>query len=503
MKNIRVRFAPSPTGPLHIGGVRTALFNYLLAKKHGGSFILRIEDTDQKRYVKGAEAYIIETLNWLGIVPNEGPEAGGNKGPYRQSERKAIYTTYVKQLLATGKAYQAFDTPEELDTMRDRLNAAGVAAPKYDHSVRMNMKNSLSLTNNQTQELIASDTPYVVRLLVQPGQSISFNDAVRGMVEFQSDTLDDKVLLKADGLPTYHMANVVDDYLMGITHVIRGEEWLSSTAHHVLLYHALGWENQMPAFAHLPLILKPNGKGKLSKRDGQKMGIPVFPIDWHHGDEHFSGFREQGFLKEAVINFLAFLGWNPGVEQELFSLEELVDAFGLDHVHKSGARFDIDKAKWFNHQHIIQHAASDLMPHIKRSQPDQIQVDEGFLIRAIELMKPRLESLNSFWEISAYLFSAPGSWDQQALEKKYRANNKKHLEKISAIIRASNRDPEVLSKSIKSYIQNNELKFGEILPVLRIAIAGTLQGPDLFEMISLIGNEESAARLNHLLLNQQ
>lgn len=503
MKNIRVRFAPSPTGPLHIGGVRTALYNYLLAKKHDGTFILRIEDTDQKRYVEGAEEYIIESLKWLGIVPDEGPFAGGDKGPYRQSERKAIYNSYVDQLIASGKAYKAFDTPDELDTMRDQLSAAGVAAPKYDHSVRMKMKNSLSLSSTQTQELIDSNTPFVVRLLVQPGKTISFIDSVRGQVDFQSDTLDDKVLLKADGLPTYHMANVVDDYLMSITHVIRGEEWLSSTAHHVLLYEALGWIKDMPAFAHLPLILKPNGKGKLSKRDGLKMGIPVFPLDWHHGDEHFNGFREQGFLKEAVINFLAFLGWNPGIEQEIFSLEELVASFGLDHVHKSGARFDFDKAKWFNHQHIMQNSVADLMPYIKDTQPDHVHVDDNFLAKAIELMKPRLENLNTFWKAGNYLFTEPDSWDDKAIRKKYKAENKIHFEKIRSLIQENDGDAESLSKSTKSYIQDNELKFGEILPILRIAIAGTLQGPDLFEMISLIGVEESAARINHLLLNQQ
>ena len=499
MQNMRVRFAPSPTGPLHIGGVRTALYNYLLAKKHEGAFILRIEDTDQRRYVAGAEKYIVESLRWLGIVPDEGPIQGGNFGPYRQSERKDLYQRYVKVLLDSGKAYVAFDTPEELDAMRTRLRNSGVAAPKYDHHVRNEMRNSLTLTKDQTKELILQGIPYVVRLKVDPGRTVGFMDIVRGKVEFQSYTLDDKVLSKADGLPTYHLANIVDDHTMQISHVIRGEEWLSSTAHHVMLYEALGWTDTMPMFAHLPLILKPTGKGKLSKRDGQKLGIPVFPLNWN-GDESFVGFREKGFLPAAVLNFLAFLGWNPGTEQELFDLHELVQVFDLKQVQKSGARFDYDKAKWFNQQHIMQSSNEELSAQFELWKPDGIEASPDYILQAVELMKPRIETMDSFWSDAHYLFGPPQHFDAKLLAKKYKPENKVHFEEIKKLVleRVLSNEQEY-ADSVKGYIKEHNLKFGEILPILRLAIAGTLQGPDLFAMMSLLGPHEVASRIDKLL----
>ena len=352
MDNVRVRFAPSPTGPLHIGGVRTALYTYLIAKKTGGAFVLRIEDTDQNRYVPGAEEYIIEALDWCGIKPDEGPHLSGAYGPYRQSERREIYARYATQLVNEGKAYYAFDTAEEIEAMRQRLSEEGNHAPKYDHSSRMVMRNSLTLSESETERLRNESDDVIIRLKVEPDQEIIVNDIIRGQVKFDSSELDDKVLLKADGMPTYHLANIVDDHLMEITHVIRGEEWLPSTAHHVLLYRALGWEDSMPEFAHLSLLLKPNGKGKLSKRDGAKFGFPVFPLEWKASteDDSFKGFKDFGFDPDATVNFLAFLGWNPGTEQEIFSMEELAEAFNLDQIVKSGARFDIDKARWYNQQ---------------------------------------------------------------------------------------------------------------------------------------------------------
>ena len=501
MSSIRVRFAPSPTGPLHIGGVRTALYNYFLAKKSGGTFVLRIEDTDQKRYVAGAEEYILETMNWLGLHIEEGPTVGGNFGPYRQSERKDIYSKYIRELLDDGKAYYAFDTPEELDQMRERLTEAGVAAPKYDHTVRMSMKNALALGEEETKRLLEASTPAVVRLLVQPGKTVKFDDIVRGEVSFNTDNLDDKVLMKADGLPTYHMANIVDDYCMKISHVIRGEEWLSSTPHHVLLYEAFGWLESMPQFAHLPLIMKPNGKGKLSKRDGQKMGIPVFPLDWIQGEDHFDGFREKGFLSQAVINFLAFLGWNPGTEQEIFTMEELVQSFELEKVQKSGARFDYDKAKWFNQQHIINLTVNELLPMIKSTMPDGQEASDEYLTKAIRLMQPRMQSLGEFWSDSEYLFDKPKFIDEKNLNKKYKEENRAQFENmLDQILQADLSIGATYANLVKGYIKDNELKFGDILPIFRIGIAGTLQGPDLFEMMALLGKDEVYQRMKSLLL---
>lgn len=392
----RLRFAPSPTGALHIGGIRTALYNFLLAKKLHGTFILRIEDTDQVRFVEGAEEYIIRSLDWLGLTPDEGPVQGGPFGPYRQSDRTAIYQDLAMQLVDSGKAYFAFDTTDELEAMRLRLTNQGVSTPKYDASVRMSMHNSLSLSPQEVEDRILAKTPFTVRLKVDPTQTIAIQDKIRGEVSFEGVELDDKVLLKADGFPTYHLANVVDDHLMEITDVIRGEEWLPSTAHHVLLYRAFGWENTMPTFSHLPLILKPNGQGKLSKRDGQKFGFPVFPMGWPNAnkEEAIDGFDTFGFEPEAVINFLAFLGWNPGTEQELFSIKQLIEVFDVERIHKSGARFDYDKALWFNQQYVQQlefhQVQSRLTAYVQQAGFDAAQTN---LEAIFNLLKPRVHRL--------------------------------------------------------------------------------------------------------------
>lgn len=493
-KAIRVRFAPSPTGPLHIGGVRTALYNYLFAKKNGGTFILRIEDTDQTRYVEGAEEYIQESLAWLGLHPEEGPQQGGPVSPYRQSERRAIYQTHVQRLVEKGKAYYAFDTPEELEEMRSREQAAGVHTPKYDHSVRLKMKNSLTLSTEEVKELLQRQTPHTVRLKVPQDQKITFSDTVRGEVTFASNELDDKVLLKADGLPTYHLANVVDDHLMEISHVIRGEEWLSSTAHHVLLYRAFDWLESMPTFAHLPLILKPSGKGKLSKRDGAKFGFPVFPLNWDDPKEEttYQGFREDGFLSAATINFLSLLGWNPGNDEEIFSLEKLCDVFDLDKINKSGAQFDYDKAKWFNQQYINKQNPEDLVVILK---DDFAEVDPSYLKEVIRLLQPRVTYLSDFKAQSSYFFTSPEVLDMTALKKKYKPDNERHFERIIELLDDDASSAEDYAQRIKSYISEAGVKFGEIFTVLRIWLVGEMSGPDLFELIYLIGHREAQKRL--------
>jgi len=494
---VRVRFAPSPTGPLHIGGVRTALYDYLLAKKHGGSFILRIEDTDQKRFVPGAEEYIINALKWMGMTPDEGPGIGGDYGPYRQSERKDLYAKYVKQLLDTGYAYYAFDTTEELDAMRTRKEAEGSISQKYDATVRLEMKNSLSLSKVDTTALLERGENVIVRLKVNPGEVISFNDIVRDRVEFKSEELDDKVLMKADGLPTYHMANIVDDKHMEISHVIRGEEWLSSTAHHILLYRALGWEEHIPQFAHLPLLLKPVGKGKLGKRDGAKFGFPVFPQNWQAEDELYEGFQEHGILPDAAMNFLAFLGWNPGTEQEIFSEAELVKAFSLERVNKSGARFDVDKGKWYNQQYIMSKSNDELAKLILPIAESQgLNVDLEKLSLVCGMMKERVELLPEFISKAAFLFQLPEEYDPKTIRKKYKAENHHHFEAIQKIIgETADWNSSTIQSNVKEYIQENELSFGAILPILRIVMTGTMQGPDIFETISFFGKEEAVHRM--------
>ncbi|HFA51122.1 MAG TPA: glutamate--tRNA ligase [Bacteroidetes bacterium] len=498
-KNIRVRFAPSPTGPLHIGGVRTALYNYLFAKKMGGTFILRIEDTDQGRYVPGAENYIVESLKWCGLLPEEGPGIGGGHGPYRQSERKAIYGKYAHKLVENGKAYYAFDTPEELNAKREEERAKGNHNFRYDNVTRNEMKNSLTLPAAETAQKLAAGEAFTIRLKVPVGGAVSFQDLVRGEVTFQTDDLDDKVLLKADGMPTYHMANIVDDHLMEISHVIRGEEWLSSTGHHVLLYQALGWEGTMPQFAHLPLILKPTGKGKLSKRDGAKLGIPVFPIAWEaeKEEDRFLGFREFGFLPEAVINFLAFLGWNPGTEQEIFSLEELCGAFSIEKISKGGARFDYDKAKWYNQQYIQATDAAELAKIVRPLMEEKgYSVSDDFLVDYCELMRDRVVLLPEFVSAGSYFFEGVKIYDDKNIAKRWKPELKPVFEALIDLLEKTDSFEAVtLERGIKDFIAERELKMGQVFPLLRIALAGTMKGPAVFKMIELLGKTETVGRL--------
>ena len=492
--SVRVRFAPSPTGALHIGGVRTALYNYLFARQHGGTFILRIEDTDQNRYVPGAEAYIIEALRWVGLIPDEGVDVGGPAGPYRQSDRKAIYHQYAHQLVERGAAYYAFDTPEALEAQREAEDNF-----TYNFRTRQGLDNSLTLAPETVRQRLDSGAPYVIRLRVEPGQEIHIHDLIRGDVVFQSSELDDKVLLKADGMPTYHLANIVDDHLMGITHVIRGEEWLPSTAHHVLLYRGFDWTDSMPQFAHLPLILKPVGNGKLSKRDGAKFGIPVFPLAWNNAapEDRFTGFRETGFLPEATINFLALLGWHPGGDQEIFSLNELMQAFSLEHISKGGARFDYEKAKWFN-QRYIQTAADTALAAMIRplAEARGYRSDEAFLVKVAALMKERVTFLPDFVEQGYYLFEPATTYDDEAIRKKWNSGLQPAFEALIALLEhAPAWEAVALEESVKHWIQEQALKPGEILPLLRLALAGTMKGPAVFEMAVLLGKKDSVQRL--------
>jgi len=500
-KKVRVRFAPSPTGPLHIGGVRTALYNYLFAKKHGGDFLLRVEDTDQTRYVKGAEDYIIEALSWCGITPNEGIGVGGDFGPYRQSERKelGIYKKYVDQLIASGNAYYAFDTPDELEEMRERLKAAGGSSQSYDMNSRDTMNNSLTLSVEEVQNKLAAGEPYVVRVKIPHKEEVKFKDAIRGYVVVDSVNLDDKVLYKSDGMPTYHMANVVDDHLMKITHVIRGEEWLPSAPLHVLLYRFLGWEDTTPQFAHLPLILKPNGNGKLSKRDGDKGGFPVFPIEWKSPEGEISaGYRESGYFPEAHINMLAFLGWNPGTEQEIFSMEELIEAFTLERVGKSGAKFDPEKTKWFNEQYLRAKSNEELAQLIKPHLEEKGFACENdkFLVDVCGLMKERVTFLHQILEQGSYFFTPPTDYDQKAVKKKWKDNSPNIVADLITVFLNTEFNALALETAFKTYIEEKELGFGTPMIAIRLAITGVGGGPSLFEIMEVIGKEESINRLN-------
>ncbi len=495
----RVRFAPSPTGALHIGGVRTALYDYLIAKQQGGAFVLRIEDTDQTRYVPGAEDYIKEALEWVGLVPDEGPGYGGEYGPYRQSERKHIYAEYGKKLITSGNAYYAFDTPEELTAAREASKAAGNHSFKYDATTRQKMRNSTTMPQAEVDQLLADKVPYVIRLKVPTNQTISFNDEIKGVVSFSSNDLDDKVMMKADGMPTYHLANVVDDRLMKINLVIRGDEWLSSTPHHVLLYRAFGWGDEMPVFAHLPLILKPNGKGKLSKRDGAKFGFPVFPLSWKGAtsEDSFEGFNDFGFDPAAVVNFLAFLGWNPGTEQEMFSMQGLVDAFSLDKVGKSGARFDFEKAKWFNQQYLIAAdngvLAKMVRPLIEAKGHNPSQV---FLEKFCGLMKERVMLLPEFWESGYYFFEPIKEYEGKPIRKKWKLERRAQFETLRESIKAiDNFEADTIETVVKAFVEESELGFGAVLPILRIGVSGTMKGPSIYEIIALVGKEETDTRL--------
>ncbi|MEM1220334.1 MAG: glutamate--tRNA ligase [Bacteroidota bacterium] len=493
---MRVRFAPSPTGALHIGGVRTALYNYLLAKQQGGTFILRIEDTDQTRYVEGAEAYIVEALQWCGLTPDEGPGFGGDYGPYRQSERKDLYGQYAQQLLDAGHAYYAFDTPEELDARREAEKAKGNHGFRYDASTRNSMRNSLSLGADETARLLEEKVPYTVRLRIPSDETIEVQDQIRGTVQFQSNELDDKVILKADGLPTYHLANIVDDHLMEITNVIRGEEWLPSTAHHVLLYRFMGWESEMPQFAHLPLILKPNAKGKLSKRDGAKLGIPVFPLAWD-GDtpeDSFTGFREFGFDPAAANNFLAFLGWNPGTEQEIFDMKGLIEAFSIEKVSKGGARFDFDKAKWFNQQYIMAKSDETLAEELKELLG--LDKEATWMAAFAGLMKERVQLYPEFQEKGYYFFEDVREYEQKPIRKKWKPERRDSFVQLQERLQAQEPFKATeLEALVKQFMADFEYGFGDVLPILRVALSGTTKGPGVFEMIELLGKEVVNQRL--------
>ncbi|MFI5130401.1 MAG: glutamate--tRNA ligase [Chitinophagales bacterium] len=501
-KKVRVRFAPSPTGGLHIGGVRTVLYNYLFAKKHGGEFIVRIEDTDQTRYVEGAEEYIFNCLSWSGLEPDESPIHGGQHGPYRQSERKASYRQYTDQLIKDGHAYYAFDTPEELDKMRHDFKTEQNPSPQYDHSLRMKMRNSLTLDPGEVRKLLDADTRHVVRIRMPEGETISFDDMIRGNISFDTSLVDDKVLLKADGMPTYHLAVVVDDYLMKITHAFRGEEWLSSAPVHVLLWkHLFGREN-MPEWAHLPLILGPNGK--LSKRDGAKYGFPVFAMNWTDPktNELTEGFKEKGFLSAAFINLLALLGWNDGTDQEIFTKEELIDKFSVERVHSGGARFDYEKAKWFNHEWIKKTEVGSLRSDVKSLLEDKdITVpDSSYFDKVIGLVKDRCTLLPDFVQQSSFFFQAPAAWDTDAIKSKWNEGKKEFfnafIEKLAVL---SEWEASVLENTFKELAAEKNIKPGELQLPLRIMLVGGKFGPPVFEIAAVLGKDETIERINNAL----
>ncbi len=497
---MRVRFAPSPTGALHIGGVRTALYNYLLAKKHGGTFILRIEDTDQKRYVAGAEQYIKDALDWCGISPDEGPDQGGDFGPYRQSERKGRYADFAYQLVEKGHAYYAFDTPEEIEAMRNAAQEAGNHSARYGVSTRMGMKNSLTFSAEDTKQWLDDEKPFTIRIRIPEDEVVSFTDEIRGKVQFDSGELDDKVIFKSDGMPTYHLANVVDDHAMKISHVIRGEEWLSSTGHHVYLYRFLGWEDVMPKFAHLPLILSPTGKGKLSKRHGKKFGFPVFPLSWNAEKEEdsFIGFKDAGYLPDALINFMAFLGWNPGTEQEIFSLEELIETFTLARINKSGARFDIDKAKWYNQQYIFQMTDEMLADRFKEIMKLEGQeVEDAFALSYVRMFKERIQFLPDLVTQGAFLLNDEvGVYDEKSVRKKWKGDAEAVMnDYVEALAGEEDFDPVYLEDYTKRYLEQKELSFGALFPGLRLGLSGSLKGPGVFEIMALLGKDKTLKRL--------
>ena len=495
-KKVRVRFAPSPTGPLHIGGVRTALYNYLFAKQHGGDLILRIEDTDSQRFVPGAEEYIIESFKWLGINFDEGVGYGGGYGPYRQSERKNIYRKYVDGMLDAGRAYIAFDTPDELDAKR-----AGIPNFQYDASTRMQMRNSLTLSSDEVNSLIEAGHRYVVRIKIEPNEDIHVHDAIKGDVVFNSSIIDDKVLFKSsDNLPTYHLANVVDDHLMEITHVIRGEEWLSSAPLHVLLYRYLGWLDTMPAFAHLPLLLKPEGGGKLSKRDGDRLGFPVFPLEWHDpksGDVS-SGYRESGYLPEAVVNFLALLGWNPGNDKELMTMDELIMLFDLNHCSKSGAKFDFEKGKWFNHQYIQKRSDKDIAEmFIPVLESHGIKdIDTVFVEKIVGMMKERVNFVPELWEQTYYFFTAPTEFDEKTRKKRWKEDSAEQLTELIEVLNAREPfDVEGTEEYVKAWIESKGYNLGNIMNAVRLTLVGQGIGPQIFHITEAIGKEETIKRI--------
>ena len=496
-RRVRVRFAPSPTGPLHIGGVRTALYNYLFARQHGGDLVFRIEDTDSTRFVPGAEEYILESFKWLGIQFDEGVSFGGDHGPYRQSERRDIYKKYVNQLLDEGKAYIAFDTPEELDAKRQEIQNF-----QYDARTRMQMRNSLTMPKEEVSQLIDDGRQYVVRFKIEPGEEVHVDDMIRGDVVIKSDILDDKVLFKsADELPTYHLANIVDDHLMEITHVIRGEEWLPSAPLHVLLYRAFGWEDTMPRFAHLPLLLKPEGKGKLSKRDGDRLGFPVFPLEWHDpkSDEVSSGFREQGYFPEAVVNFLALLGWNPGTEQELFSLDELVEAFSIDNCSKSGAKFNYQKGIWFNHEYILRKSDAEIAalfaPIVANNGVDETMER---ITLVVHMMKDRVSFVRELWPLCSFFFIPPTQYDEKTRKKRWKEYSPQQMTELAGVLQhiddfsVEGQEPVVLK-----WVEDKGYKLGDVMNAFRLCLVGEGKGPGMFDISAFLGKEETLRRLQH------
>ena len=494
LNEVRVRFAPSPTGPLHMGGVRTALYNYLFAKKHKGTFLIRIEDTDQTRFVPGAQEYILDSLKWCGISPEEGPGIGGDYGPYIQSQRKSSYRDFANQLIENEKAYYAFDSSEDLDRMRAEAKKMGMPNWQYNGVSRMNMKNSLTLPTSEVNRLLEEGVPYVIRMKMPRNEEIRFEDAIRGWVVVNTNNLDDKVLFKSDGMPTYHLANIVDDHAMKISHVIRGEEWLPSAPLHVLLYDAFEW--QRPTFAHLPLLLKPDGNGKLSKRDGDRLGFPVFPIDWTTKEgELYSGYREKGYLPEAFINMLAFLGWNPGTEKEIFSLEELVEAFSLERVSKAGAKFDPEKTKWFQQQYLRSTSDSHLAEIIAES--SEINVSREKLETICALMKERATFPKDIIEDGSYLMSAPNSYDEKMISKKWKSNTHEIMSNWKMILdQLESFDAVTIESSFKQFLSSNELGFGAVLLPFRILVTGVGAGPGMFDIAAYLGKDEVLSRMN-------
>ncbi len=497
MSQVRVRFAPSPTGPLHIGGVRTALFNYLFAKKHNGTFYLRIEDTDQTRFVEGAEQYIFESLEWLGIPPDETIGKNEKFPPYRQSDRKPLYRQYAEQLVKTGNAYYAFDSAEKLDELRKNAEAQGQTFI-YNHTVRESLETSLKLSAEEVQKRIESGEPYVIRFKTPTDETLVLNDLIRGEVKFETSLLDDKVLFKSDGMPTYHLANIVDDHLQETSHVIRGEEWLPSLPLHFMLYRAFGWK--APEFAHLPLILKPVGNGKLSKRDGDKLGFPVFPLEWKDpkSGEISSGYREKGFFPEAIINFLALLGWNDGTDKEIYSLEELIQSFDLARVSKSGAKFDPEKNKWFNHQYLIKQSDETLaqlfLPILKEK---GFKTDLNYVTKVVSLTKERANFVTDFWELSDFFFVEPTEYDEKA-KKNWKEETPGYMQQLISILNNfSNFEAKSLEKEIKNWITDNEIPMGKVMQPLRISLVGAMKGPDIFHIMETIGQQETIKRLQN------
>jgi glutamyl-tRNA synthetase len=502
-KKVRVRFAPSPTGGLHLGGVRTVLYNYLFARHLKGDFVLRIEDTDQARFVTGAEEYIYETLQWCGLMPDESPLQGGPYAPYRQSERKAIYADYAKKLVDMGHAYHAFDTPEELETMRSAHRTELNPSPQYDHQTRMHMRNSLTLDTAEVEKLLSSNTPYVIRIKMPEKETIFLEDMIRGRVEFNTSLVDDKVLLKADGMPTYHLAVVVDDFLMKISHAFRGEEWLPSVPVHVLLWHWLFGIEHMPHWAHFPLILKPDGNGKLSKRDSARLGIPIFAMDWKDpvSGEVISGFREKGFLPQAFVNMLAVLGWNDGTEQELYSLPELIEKFSVERIHKAGAKFNYEKARWFNQEWIRRLGADDLLPPVKEIYiRNGIQANDDLLLSVIKILQDRCHLLPEFFSQGKFFFRAPEQWDLDAIKPKWTAAKTEFfLEYLGMLKNISPWNAANLETVFKELAANRQIKAGELQLPFRIMLVGEKSGPAVFEIARILGEPETVERIRRVL----